>query len=111
MRFIAGLFDNAIEMDGSSLPPVQSKAVPAGRNARLEEYNYLLDECLHARSDASLPLIFDIDDMVYHSWFKRLSQTCAVTEAYIEELARDERLGPQPVVNTQTEIAFSGRGC
>ncbi|KTD48181.1 hypothetical protein Lqui_1992 [Legionella quinlivanii] len=111
VRFIAGLFDNAIEMDGSSLPPVQSKAVPAGRNARLEEYNYLLDECLHARSDASLPLIFDIDDMVYHSWFKRLSQTCAVTEAYIEELARDERLGPQPVVNTQTEIAFSGRGC
>ncbi|RAP38104.1 hypothetical protein B1207_03705 [Legionella quinlivanii] len=111
VQFIAGLFDNAIEKDGSSLPPVQSKAVPAGRNARLEEYNYLLNECLKARANASLPLIFEVDDVVYHSWLKRLSQTCAVTEYYIEELARDERLEPHPVVSTDCEIAFPGRSC
>ena len=87
IQFVAGAFGNAIEADGSSIPPVYSRAkLNNMRHGQLDEYNYLLDERIHAKDTASLPVIFEVDDKLAKIWHKKLGDSMGITEHHVQHL-------------------------
>ena len=83
-QFIAGLFGNVIEKDGSSIPPVYSKAkLNAVNNFQIDEFEFLLNELLHADEKASLPYIVEVNDELAQEWQCKLAESSGLSEQQV----------------------------
>lgn len=80
IQYVAALFGNLIEENGSSIPPVYSKATVTSLNNRLYEFEYLLNEVLKADEKASLPVTFTVDEKLAQSWHQKLTESTGITQ-------------------------------